>query len=47
MWIGIIGEDTLYKFVMILLILNRDESKGSIIYKGFLLIYFLDGLYII
>ena len=47
LWIGIIGEDTLYEFVMILVILNRDESKGTILYKGCLLIYFLDGLYII
>ena len=47
MWIGIIGEDTLYEFVMILVILNRDESKGTILYKGCLLIYFLHGLYII
>ena len=47
MWIGITGEDTLYEFVIILLILNRDESKGAILYKGCLLIYFLDGLYII
>ena len=47
MRIGIIGEDTLYEFVMILLILNRDESKGTTLYKGCLLIYFLDGLYII
>ena len=47
MWIGIIGEDTLYEFIIILLILNRDESKGAILYKGCRLIYFLDGLYII
>ena len=47
MWIGITGEDTLYEFVIILLILNRDESKGTILYKGCLLIYFIDGLYII
>ena len=47
MWIGITGEDTLYEFVIILLILNKDESKGAILYKGCLLIYFLDGLYII
>ena len=36
-----------YEFVMILLILNKDESKGTILYKGCLLIYFLDGVYII
>ena len=47
MWIGIIGKDTLYEFVIMLLILNRDESKGTILYKGCLSIYFLDGLYII
>ena len=47
MRIGIIGEDTLYEFVIILLILNRDQLKGTILYKGCLLIYFLDGLYII
>ena len=47
LWIGIIGEDTLYKFVMILLKLNKDKSKGTILYKGCLLIYFHDGLYII
>ena len=48
MWIGIIEDDTLYDFVMILLILNKDESKGTILYKGCLLIYiFFDGLYII
>ena len=47
MWIGITGDDSLYEFVIILLILNKDELKGAILYKGCLLIYFLDGLYII
>ena len=47
MWIGITGDDTLYDFVIMLLILNRDESKGAILYKRCLLIYFLNGLYII
>ena len=47
MWIGIIEEDTLYEFVMILLKLNKDKSKETIFYKGCLLIYFHDGLYII